>query len=64
MMLAPATVWATHPLEVEDTGTEGKGNFLFELTGNFIKDDNFKTTKLTGIFTGMRQQCFSCERGL
>lgn len=51
MMLAPTTVWATHPLEVEDTGTEGKGNFLFELTGDYVKDNSLKATKETAIIT-------------
>ncbi len=51
MMLAPATAWATHPLRVVDTGTEGKGNYLFELTGDYRKDAELKTTKLTSIFT-------------
>jgi hypothetical protein len=51
IMLAPTTVWATHPLGVEDTGTEGRGNFLFELTGEYAKDNSLKATKETAIIT-------------
>ncbi len=51
LMLAPATVWAVHPFLVEDTNVQGKGNFLFELNGDYTKDNNFKTTKLAGVFT-------------
>jgi hypothetical protein len=50
-MLTPTTVWATHPLGVEDTGTEGRGNFLFELTGEYTKDNSLKATKETAIIT-------------
>ncbi len=51
LMLMPATVWAAHPLEVEDTGTEGRGNFLFELNGDYSKDNLLKSTTLTSIIT-------------
>ena len=51
MMLLPTTVWATHPLGVEDTGTEGSGNFLFELTGEYTKDNSLKATTETAIIT-------------
>jgi hypothetical protein len=51
LMLMPATVWATHPLEVEDTGTEGRGNYLFEFTGDYSKDNSLKATNLTSIIT-------------
>jgi len=51
MMLTPTTAWATHPLVVQDTGTEGKGNFLFELTGDYLKDSPLKATKETAIIT-------------
>jgi hypothetical protein len=50
-MLMPATVWATHPLEVEDTATEGRGNFLFEVAGDYSKDNSLKATNLTSIIT-------------
>ena len=50
-MLAPATVWAAHPLEVEDTATEGKGNYLLEVTGDYIRDNGATATQLTGILT-------------
>jgi hypothetical protein len=51
MMLVPATAWATHPLGVEDTATEGRGNFLFELTGNYTKDNSIKSTMETAFIT-------------
>ncbi|MGE5173074.1 MAG: transporter [Betaproteobacteria bacterium] len=50
LMLAPASAWAVHPFVVEDTNTQGKGNFLFELNGDYTKDNMFKTTNLTGVF--------------
>ena len=52
LLLAPATVWATHPFVVEDTSTEGRGNYLFEMTGNSSKDNDLKSTTLTGWITG------------
>jgi hypothetical protein len=51
VMLLPTTVWATHPLGVVDTYTEGKGNFLLELLGEYVKDKELKTTTETAIFT-------------
>ena len=51
IMLVPTTVWATHPLGVEDTGTEGAGNFLFEMTGEYAKDNSLKATTETAIIT-------------
>lgn len=51
MLLLPVAAMAGHQLEVEDTATQGKGNFLFELTGDYLKDNEFKTTKWKGIIT-------------
>jgi outer membrane putative beta-barrel porin/alpha-amylase len=51
ILLLPAAAQAGHALNVEDTATEGKGNLLFELTGDYLKNNEFKTTKSTGIFT-------------
>jgi hypothetical protein len=51
LVLLPATVWAGHPLEVEDTYTEGKGNYLLELTDDYVKDNSFRSTKLNSIIT-------------
>jgi hypothetical protein len=51
MLLAPATVWAAHPLEVEDTATEGKGNYLLEVAGDSTRDNSRKSTTLTTILT-------------
>jgi hypothetical protein len=51
IMLMPATVWATHPFDVDDTATEGKGNFLFELTGVYAKDASLKSTTETAFLT-------------
>ncbi len=50
-MLMPTLVWATHPFTVKDTYTEGKGNYLFELTGDYAKDDSYKTTTNTAYIT-------------
>ena len=49
LMLIPTGVWAMHPLEVEDTGTEGKGNFLLEITGDYVQDNDLKSTKTTAV---------------
>ncbi len=51
MLLAPATSWAAQPLGIQDTGTEGRGNYLFELAGDQIKDNSFKETMLTSTIT-------------
>ncbi len=51
LMLAPASAWAVHPFVVEDTNTQGSGNYLFELNGDYTKDNIFKTTDFTGVFT-------------
>ena len=51
ILLLPAIARAGHPLEIEDTATEGKGNFLFELTGDYLKNNEFKSTTSTGIIT-------------
>lgn len=51
-LLLPGASWAAHPLEMEDTATEGKGNYLLEITGDYVKDGSFKSTRLTGIITG------------
>ena len=34
----PATVWAAHPLVTDDAGTQGKGNFQFEVNGQYDRD--------------------------
>lgn len=51
VLLFPIAASAGHPLGIEDTATEGKGNFLLELTGDYLKSNEFKTTKWTGIIT-------------
>jgi hypothetical protein len=51
ILLFPVAASAGHPLGIEDTATEGRGNFLFELTGDYLKSNEFKTTKWTGIMT-------------
>ncbi len=51
LTLTPTAVWAVHPFQVEDTNTQGPGNFLFEINGDYSKDSSFKTTKYTGVLT-------------
>ncbi|HSB34397.1 MAG TPA: transporter [Nitrospirota bacterium] len=51
ILLFPIAASAGHPLGIEDTATEGRGNFLLELTGDYLKSNEFKTTKWTGIIT-------------
>jgi len=53
LILAPLPVWAAHPFTVEETDTQGKGNFRFELNGEYTKyrDGSYKVTDFSGIFT-------------
>jgi hypothetical protein len=51
ILVLPTSVWAIHPFEVEETNTQGKGNFLFELNDDYSKDNSYKTTRLNGILT-------------
>jgi Putative MetA-pathway of phenol degradation len=53
LMLIPTSVWAVYPFQVEDTNTQGKGNFLFELNGNYekLKNGDNTATDLSGVFT-------------
>ena len=53
LILAPLPVWAAHPFTVEETDTQGKGNFRFELNGDYTKyrDGSYKVTDYSGIFT-------------
>jgi hypothetical protein len=53
LMLIPTSVWAVYPFQVEDTNTQGKGNFLFELNGNYekLKKGDNTATDLSGVFT-------------
>jgi hypothetical protein len=51
-LLIPASGWAAHPFQVEDTDVQGKGNFLFELNGDDTKPKNTSNTvtDLRGVF--------------
>lgn len=51
LLMVPASAWAVHPFQVETTDTQGRGNFLLELTGDYSKDDAYKTTASSGILT-------------
>jgi hypothetical protein len=53
LILAPVPVWAVHPFVVEETNTQGKGNFRFELNGDYTKLRNGgnKITDMNGILT-------------
>jgi hypothetical protein len=51
MILTPTAVWATRPFTVDDTATEGRGNFLFELTGVSAKDSSVRSTVETAVIT-------------
>lgn len=50
VFLAPASAWAVHPFQVEDTNVQGKGNFLLELNGDYSKKSDFKKTMFAGVF--------------
>jgi hypothetical protein len=39
MLVSPAAVWAAHPLITDDAGTQGKGNFQFEVNGQYDSDE-------------------------
>ncbi|MBI5592334.1 MAG: transporter [Deltaproteobacteria bacterium] len=55
MLMSPATVWAAHPLITDDAGTQGKGNFQFELNGQYDSDEETVsdiTVKSTGWQVG------------
>jgi len=51
ILFAPAMAWAMHPLGVEDSGTEGSGNYLLEMTGDYIKEKvtGARLTTLTSV---------------
>jgi len=49
LMLAPVSAWAVHPFQVEDTDTQGAGNFLLELNGDYTKYSDLKTTDYAGV---------------
>ncbi len=51
LLLLPTSVWAVHPSQVEDTDTQGKGNFLFELNGDYtkLKNTGSSATDLSGV---------------
>jgi len=51
LMLAPTAAWAVHPFQVEDTDTQGKGNYLFEVNDDQLKAGSSKTTTETAIIT-------------
>jgi len=39
VLMSPAAVWAAHPLITDDAGTQEKGNFQFELNGQYDSDE-------------------------
>ncbi|HUI44980.1 MAG TPA: transporter [Nitrospirota bacterium] len=50
LLLAPVSAWAVHPFQVEDTDTQGTGNFLLELNGDHTQEDSeLNTTTYSGI---------------
>lgn len=51
LLIVPASAWAVHPFQVETTDTQGRGNFLLELTGDYSKNSSYKTTTSSGILT-------------
>ena len=44
----PVTVWAAHPLVTDDAGTQGKGNFQFEVNGQYDHDKGSGVTSTGG----------------
>ncbi len=53
LLLVPTSVWAVHPFQVENTDTQGTGNYLFELNGDYsrLRIAGMKTTDLRGVIT-------------
>lgn len=51
LIMAPMSAWAVHPFVVENTETQGKGNFLLELNDDSRKDNRMRTTEFSGILT-------------
>ncbi len=49
LILAPVSAWAVHPFQVEDTDTQGTGNFLLEMNGDYTKYSDLKTTDYSGV---------------
>ena len=49
IVLVPASAWAVHPFQVEDTDVQGPGNVLLELNGDHTKDSDAKSTTYTGV---------------
>ena len=53
LLLAPVSAWAVHPFQVEDTDTQGTGNFVLELNGDHTKEDSeLKKTEYSGVLRG------------
>jgi hypothetical protein len=52
-LIAPTSAWAVHPFQVEDTDTQGKGNFKFELNGDYtnLKNTSNTATDVSGVIT-------------
>ncbi|MBU1206781.1 MAG: transporter [Proteobacteria bacterium] len=51
VLFVPAVTWAAHPLITDDSGTQGKGKFQFELNGQYDSDKETVagvSTKSTG----------------
>jgi hypothetical protein len=49
LLMVPASAWAVHPFQVDTTDTQGRGNFLFELNGDYSKYDSYKKTTESGV---------------
>lgn len=51
-LILPVAAWAAHPLITDDTGTQGKGKFQIEITGQYDEDkesDAGVSVKSTGV---------------
>ena len=51
LVTVPATAWAVHPFQVETTDTQGIGNVLVELNGDYSKKGSSEALKESGIIT-------------
>ena len=63
-----ADVWAAHPLITDDADTQGKGNFQFEINGEYDhdKDDGITTTggQANAVLTYGVSDCFDMSVGI
>lgn len=51
VLLWSGLAFAAHPLITDDTGTQGKGKFQFEVNGEYVNDNGNSVTEIAAIFS-------------